>query len=162
MAIENRNLQAGEILVATYKKAEHRVLVVGDEETGLGFELNNGTIYKSLSSAGSAVMGGTACNGWRFWTRESEVMEKAEAKAAEKPETEPKAKRSAKSKVVTVVRRMKVQTGAPEGQVKYFCSSCQKPFFVEKDAEVSACPEGHASEQVDDLAPAAQTEPVAS
>src|SRR5687768_15441364 len=115
MAIENPKMNAGETLVATYKKNEHRVLVVGDEETGFGYELDNGTIYKSLSSAGSAVMGGTACNGWRFWTRESEKAAKAEAGS----ETATKPKRSAKSKVVSVVRKMKVQTGTPEGQAKY-------------------------------------------
>ena len=162
MAIENRNMQAGELLVATYKKIEHRVLVVGDDDVGFGYELDGGTIYKSLSSAGSAVMGGTACNGWRFWTREGEVKEKAESKAEARAETPATPKRSTKSRVVAVVRKMKVQTGAPEGQVKYFCSSCQKPFFVNNDVEVSACPEGHASEQLDELAPAGQTEQAAS
>ena len=63
MVIENRDLAAGTKLVARYRGQQHTVFVIGDAETGLGFELDNGTIYKSLSSAGKAVMNGVACNG---------------------------------------------------------------------------------------------------
>ena len=74
MVIENRDLDAGTKLVARYRGQEHTVLVVGDAKTGLGFELDSGTIYKSLSSAGKAVMNGVACNGWRFWSRAGEAV----------------------------------------------------------------------------------------
>lgn len=160
MAIENRNLSAGEILVATYRKAEHRVVVVGNDETGLAFELDGGTIHKSLSAAGSAVMGGTACNGWRFWTRESERQAKAEptAMAEEPAPTKTRKAAAQRSRVVKVIRRMKVQLGVEQGKVKYFCSSCQKPFVVDEGAEVTACPAGHAAEQLDDLAPGGEQE----
>src|SRR3546814_1952134 len=48
-------------------------------------------IYKSPSAAGSAVMGGTACNGWRFWSLEGE--EAAPKERAPKAPNEPRAAR---------------------------------------------------------------------
>jgi hypothetical protein len=152
MAIEHRTLRAGEILAATYKKAGHRVLVVGDEETGLGFELDGSTIYKSLSAAGSAVMGGTACNGWRFWTRVGEEGVEPPGEESSQPAM------AAKAKVIKVIRKMRVQTGVPEGEVKYFCSACQSAFLAAAGAEVVECLKGHAAEQIDDPAPDGQVE----
>ena len=66
MAIENRDLPAGTRLVATYKK-QAIVCTVEAEDGKLAYVLEDGKRYKSPSSAGSAVMGGSACNGWRFW-----------------------------------------------------------------------------------------------
>ena len=93
MAITNRDLPAGTKLVARYKGQTHSVLVVGDGETGFGYELDNATIYKSLSAAGSAVMNGTACNGWRFWSPEGELKER--------PAKEPKAKGTTKTRTAS-------------------------------------------------------------
>jgi hypothetical protein len=90
MAIEDRALKAGDELVARYKGQEYSVLVLGDEEVGLGFELDGPTIYRSLSKAGSAVMNGTACNGWRFWTRKGEEKP---AKAKAEPSSLPRPRR---------------------------------------------------------------------
>ncbi len=83
MAITNRELVAGTKLVGRYKGQQHAVLVVGDANTGFGYELDDGTIFKSLSAAGSAVMNGVSCNGWRFWS----VM----GDEPEKPTPKPKA-----------------------------------------------------------------------
>ena len=68
MPIENRNLPVGTRLVARYKKQEYRATVVEGEDGGLRYRLEDGREFKSLSSAGSAVMGDVACNGWRFWS----------------------------------------------------------------------------------------------
>ncbi|HET7738334.1 MAG TPA: hypothetical protein VFK32_07155 [Tepidiformaceae bacterium] len=38
----------------------------------LRVRLADGTFYSSLSAAGSAVMDGVACNGWRFWSIDGE------------------------------------------------------------------------------------------
>ena len=46
-------------------------------EDGIVYRLADGKEFKSPSSAGSEVMGGSACNGWRFWSLED----------AEKPAT---------------------------------------------------------------------------
>lgn len=145
MAIENRELEAGTKLVARYKGAQHTVLVLKDNEGKLGFELDNGTIFRSLSKAGSQVMGGTACNGWRFWTPEGEVPEKAARVATEAP-TEPKAKQ------VKQIRRVPNQKGVDDGQVKWFCSGCMKSFLTESTAEPEKCPQGHPTLASHDIA----------
>lgn len=67
MSIENRNLKAGTKLVARYKGTEYSAEVVKTKD-GMRYRLEDEREFKSPSSAGSAVMGGSACNGWRFWT----------------------------------------------------------------------------------------------
>lgn len=67
MSIENRDLKPGTKLVARYKGREHTCEVMGTE-AGIRYRLADGREFKSPSSAGSVVMGGTACNGWRFWS----------------------------------------------------------------------------------------------
>ena len=61
-------LATGTEFVAKYKGTEHRCEVVTGEDGKRRFRLADGREFKSPSSAGSAVMGGTACNGWRFWS----------------------------------------------------------------------------------------------
>jgi hypothetical protein len=90
MPIENRNLDEGTVLEARYKGTVHRCEVVQTEE-GLRYRLEDGgREFTSLSSAGSAVMGGIACNGWRFWSLADSLPEKAE-----KPRKTPKARKNA-------------------------------------------------------------------
>ena len=91
MSIEDRNLKPGTVLVARYKKRDHRCDVVKGAEGKVAFRVN-GKEYGSPSAAGSAVMGGTACNGWRFWTPEGA------AKAAGKPTTRTMAAKKATAK----------------------------------------------------------------
>ena len=79
MAIEDRNLEVGTRLVASYKKQAHVCTVEEAEESeGTVFVLEDGRKFKSPSSAASAVMGGKTVNGWRFWS-----VEGAEPKARE-------------------------------------------------------------------------------
>src|SRR5688572_1116444 len=92
MPIQNPNLEAGTRLVANYKKQAYVCMVVAEGE-GLAFVLEDGRRFKSLSSAGSAVMDGKAVNGWRFWS-----VETAET-TRPVPDTPPRTKaNSAKSK----------------------------------------------------------------
>lgn len=60
-------LTIGTVLVAKYKKQEHRLQVVAVDPP-LYQLVTSGKTFKSPSAAGSAVMGGIACNGWRFWS----------------------------------------------------------------------------------------------
>lgn len=76
MAIENRNLKPGMKLVATFKKQDYTCEVVKTDD-GLKFRLPDGKEFRSVSAAGSHVMGGTACNGWRFWSIESQSEQQA-------------------------------------------------------------------------------------
>ncbi len=72
MAITDRNLRAGTALVARYRGTAYRAEVVETEE-GLRYRLEDGREFRSLSSVGSAVMGGKAVNGWRFWSTVDEA-----------------------------------------------------------------------------------------
>src|SRR5688572_26075679 len=91
-----KQLNAGMRLVANYRKETHTAEVIEGEDGKLRFRLADGREFTSPSAAGSAVMGGIACNGWRFWSLDTEEAEpptappkqprvKAPAKAAAKP-----------------------------------------------------------------------------
>ena len=86
-------LEPGTVLVAKYKGAEHRAEVVIGAEGKTRYRLEDGREFKSPSSAGSAVMGGVACNGWRFWSLQGDTS-RADAETALV-----KARKARKSKV---------------------------------------------------------------
>jgi hypothetical protein len=153
MAITNRELPAGTVLVAKYRGTQHKVLVL-ESENGRGYELDGGTIYRSLSSAGSAVMNGVACNGWRFWTVEGEEPV-ADPNAPAKPKRTAKAERTTSTPTFKNIKKTPNQRGVPEGQVRWYCSACQKGFYALIAETPEACPEGHAAEVEDELAPVA-------
>jgi hypothetical protein len=67
VAILNRNLDVGTVLVGTYKKERYECRVE-DEEGKHVFVLNDGKRFKTPSAAASEVMGGKAVNGWLFWS----------------------------------------------------------------------------------------------
>ncbi len=127
MAIEDRNLASGTKLVARYKGKEYAAEVVKTEE-GVRYRLEDGREFKSLSSAGSAVMGGSACNGWRFWSLEG--SEEAKPKKA--------AKMAAKASGNPGFQRL------DDG--RYFCDSCMEAFDAPKDVTPVGCPKGHRPE----------------
>src|SRR5947208_500036 len=66
MTIENREVKSGTRLVARYKGQEHTANVV-ETDAGIRYRLADGKEYKSPSAAGSAIMGGNACNGGIWW-----------------------------------------------------------------------------------------------
>ncbi len=141
MPIENRVLDPGTRLVARYKKKEYSATVVQTEE-GLRFRLQDGRVFKSPSAAGTAVMGGVACNGWRFWSIAGSEQAKPKAPKAPKQASEPKANGGN-----GLIQRME------DG--RYFCSDCQDAFSVPEGVEPEGCPKGHTSEQ-HEPAPAAK------
>jgi hypothetical protein len=61
-------LVAGTRLTARYKGIEYGAELVEDEDGGFIYRLEDGRDFRSPSAAGAAVMDGTACNGWRFWS----------------------------------------------------------------------------------------------
>jgi hypothetical protein len=91
MPIENRDLPVGTRLVANYKKTHYVCTVEADEEGKKAFVLEDGKRFKSPSSAASAVMGGSAANGWRFWSVEGETS----ATTAAQPGNTPPPRRNA-------------------------------------------------------------------
>ena len=76
-------LAPGTRLAAKYKGVEYSATVVEAKSGGIRYRFDDGQEFGSLSAAGTAVMGGIACNGWRFWS----VAESA-------PKRKPAAKRS--------------------------------------------------------------------
>ena len=143
MPIENRNLSPGTKLVATYKKQAHTCTVV--EQKGKTLFEYNGKTFTSPSAAGSAVMGGVYCNGWRFWS-----VEGTEPKAAKAKETATRTENG--KKLVRQIKKVPNQKGVAEGSTKFFCSACMNGFTAEGNSVPPTCPEGHAREVEDDLA----------
>lgn len=88
-------IKPGAELVARYKGVEHTAEVVAGEKGKLHFRLADGREFKSPSAAGKAVMGGIACNGWRFWS-----VREAEEQAAE-PKQPAATKRAKPEKAAT-------------------------------------------------------------
>jgi hypothetical protein len=136
MAIENRNLTAGTRLLAKYKGQTYVCTVQEGEEGKIEYVLEDGKSFKSPSAAGSAVMGGSACNGWRFWTVEGE----ARAAAAQEPKGDATREKSRGRKFIY---RVANQTGVAEGETKFFCTACMKSFVAQSGTAPEACPEGH-------------------
>ena len=152
MAIENRNLAGGTRLVARFKKQEYactvKLVVEGQDPLKKVYVLeHDGSEHKSPSAAGSAVMGGVACNGWRFWSvagQQSTSVERP-AKTAAKG-----SKRKAKpGNGGQLIKPLDDQADVPEGSVRYFCSGCMAGFNVDDGTEPVTCPEGHSAELTD-------------
>ncbi len=127
MSIEDRNLVPGTKLIARYKGKEYAAEVVETEE-GVRYRLEDGREFKSPSSAGSAIMGGTACNGWRFWSLAGSDEAKSK-KAARKKNGNP---------ANGLISRLE------DG--RFFCSACQEPFEAPEGVEPQGCPKGHVVE----------------
>ncbi len=91
MAIDGgmrEKLEPGMKLVARYKGKEHEAEVVAGEDGKVRYRLADGREFKSPSAAGSAVMGGTACNGWRFWSVADEEPKQSGRKTGSKTASE--------------------------------------------------------------------------
>jgi hypothetical protein len=140
--IENREIAAGTVLVARYKKADRTCEVV-ETPDGLRYRLDDGTEHKSPSSAGKAAMGGVACNGWRFWSIQgTEPAPRAAKPKTEKPaKKEPKAKASAKAKSKGAKKakaakkpKAKAMRARATDVASYGCGACGATFGSQKAA----------------------------
>ncbi len=123
--IADRKLKPGTTLVARHKGKEHRCEVVAGKEGRVLYRLKDGKEFTSPSAAGSAIMAGSACNGWRFWSLAGEEQPKKARKAAAKKQT--------------AFERLK------DG--RFFCSECQDAFEAPKGVEPIGCPKGHPAEE---------------
>ena len=106
----------------------------GARRQGLRYKLDDGTEYKSASSAGKAVTGG-ACNGWVFWQVDGSEQPKRgpKAKAAKMPRAEtkkaPGKKRGAKK---GAAKRPKAARAA--SVASFGCGVCPETFKTMKAA----------------------------
>src|SRR5208283_628865 len=71
MPIENRNLTKGTKLTGRYHKQSYSCEVVENAEGKLMYRLEDGREFKSPSAAGMAITG-HACDGWVFWSVQTE------------------------------------------------------------------------------------------
>ena len=118
-ATQRKAIAAGQTLTAKYKGTHYSVQVTTGEGGKPLYRLGDGREFKSPSSAGSAVMGGSACNGWRFWSIDDGVPRPA-AKHA-KPAAKPAAKQPA---------------AKPESKSERpRCAACGKSFVSAKQLE---------------------------
>jgi hypothetical protein len=101
-----KQLAAGMRLVASYRKETHTAEVIEGEEGKLRFRLADGREFTSPSAAGAAVMGGIACNGWRFWSLSTDEAEEP------KPVKQARAKATKTSKPTRSTGRSKAKPEA--------------------------------------------------
>jgi hypothetical protein len=141
MTIENRMLTPGTKLVATYKKQSFVCDVVEDGGDVRYRVSGEEKLPKSPSSAASAVMGGIAANGWRFWT----LANATEPATAEVPCATPPVPTlvGKPPKLTRFISRTPNQKGVEEGLTKWYCASCVRSFVVPSGVEPEHCREGH-------------------
>ncbi len=165
MPIENRNLEPGTKLMATYKKETYPAEVIAGEEGKVMYRLENGREFKSLSAAGTSITG-NACNGWAFWSLDAGAAQTAESTnpleattseadcstaeghdPPEDSESEPTylsaGQEFAEPAGTSSFRRVPNQKGVDEGQVRLYCDSCHNSFIVPADRHPETCPMGH-------------------
>lgn len=131
MPIENRNLQPGTKLVARYYKQQYTCEVVEGEGGKARYRLEDGREFKSLSSAGTAITG-KACNGWVFWSLETDDVKTVPSS------TEPETNATRK-----LFYRVPNQKGVPEGQTRWHCRECSQSFMAATGEMPETCPQGH-------------------
>ena len=165
MPIQNRNLEPGTKLIATYKKETYHALVAASADGKVLYQLSpyDGKDYKSPSSLGTAVTG-KACNGWAFWSVDTDTAteetvepdapaETANTSTSEEPDdpiegdvvetTYAPSEEEPPEPPVGSFRRVPNQRGVDEGQVRLYCDPCQKSFAAPIDQQPETCPEGH-------------------
>ncbi len=144
MVSENRKLAAGTKLVGRHRKELHHCDVV-ESDDGIRYRLDDGRTFTSLSSAAKAAMSGVSVNGWSFWSL-------ADAMPEPMPATEPSV--GASRKAVRQLMKLPNQKGVPEGEVRWFCSACQRSFSIEGKQTPASCPQGHSLESGEEFLPA--------
>jgi hypothetical protein len=157
MAITNRDLPVGTRLVADYKETRYVCTVEKAEEgEGVLYALEDGKRFKSPSAAGSAVMGGTACNGWRFWTVEGEEPPAREAKPAAKKGGAKSGRKTRNPRTTStkLIYAMPDQSGVPDGMARFWCNACMDAFEAEDGKLPKECPQGHRWDDEELTAPA--------
>ena len=153
MPIENRNLKPGTKLTGRYHKQSYSCEVGENAEGKLFYRLEDGREFKSPSAAGKAITG-HSCDGWVFWSMQTETTPKADVETApaaktnqqEEPaghaiETTPNVIRTDSKK--TGVFLVPNQKGVPEGQIRWFCRDCGKSFMASAVEIPGVCPAKH-------------------
>ena len=152
MPIENRNLTKGTKLTGRYHKQSYSCEVVENAEGKLRYRLQDGREFKSPSAAGMAITG-HACDGWVFWSVQTEesapTLEAAPAAEIEQkeesanPVTESAQNVAKADPKKTGVFLVPNQKGVPEGHIRWFCRECGKSFMASAVELPGVCPAKH-------------------
>jgi hypothetical protein len=165
MTIKNRNLTVGMTLVGKYHKQEHKCQVVQGEGDKLRYRLEDNREFKSPSAAGMAITG-HACDGWVFWSVETNPPADAQTSETLKEETDnaadsaqataqqtaaaPEPKEEPATTAVTEqapasknFRRTPNQKGVTDGMTRWYCQTCEESFLAPYGEIPQECPQGH-------------------
>jgi len=146
MPIENRNLTKGTKLTGRYHKQSYPCEVVENAEGKLMYRLQDGREFKSPSAVGMAITG-HACDGWKFWSLQTEEnTPAAETERKEEPKQGPMMEDANATKAdpkKTGVFLVPNQKGVPEGQIRWYCRECGKSFMASAVEIPGICPAKH-------------------
>jgi hypothetical protein len=100
-------------------------------------------------------MGGTACNGWRFWTVEGEEPPAKEPRTAAKKGASKSGRKTRKPRNTStkLIYAMPDQSGVPEGMARFWCNACMDSFEAEDGKLPEKCPQGHKADDPEFTAP---------
>jgi hypothetical protein len=140
---------AGLRLVARFKKQDYACIVSGkpeDSSEKVFLLEHDGSEHTSLSAAASAVMNGSAANGWRFWSLEGDLKEpRAASIPAAETDAAPKRK---PGRPARMIKLLKDQSGVAENMTRYFCSGEMNSFDAPSSVLRPSCPQGHTWDQL--------------
>jgi rubrerythrin len=160
MTIKDRNLTAGMTLVGKYHKQAHKCQVVQGEGDKVRYRLEDGREFKSPSAAGMAITG-HACDGWVFWSLETNLNANAPNMEAPNQEGTPatenanvqEVKEAAAETVAPIAtvttiitksfHRTPNQRGVSEGKTRWYCQTCGESFMAPYGEIPQECPQGH-------------------
>ncbi len=154
ITITNRNLEAGTRLVGRYEGKTAVCLVEAGEEGSVVYRLEGkDKTFKSLSSAATEITKGPI-NGWKFWSFEGEEPSKPEptTKATTKTSDKKEGKATRRTRQRPTYRVIHVhenQDDLTEGEVRWLCDACIKPFLMPAGEEPTECPNGHHIDEPD-------------
>ena len=143
---KTETLAPGTEFVANYKKTRYTATVREDGIYVFPAPLTPGP-FKTLSGAGKAVMGGIACNGWRFWSPANGEPTMRPARATRVKESTELGglwvSSPARPRLARQIKRVPNQKGVEEGKTRWFCSACMAGFQEETGITPATCPQGH-------------------
>jgi hypothetical protein len=120
---------------------------VENAEGKLRYKLEDGREFKSPSAAGMAITG-HSCDGWKFWSLQTEQTAPAETEVKEEPvepTPEPVQNVTKTDPKKTGVFLVPNQKGVPEGQIRWFCRDCGKSFIASAVEVPGVCPNHQAN-----------------
>ena len=142
MPIENRNLTKGTKLTGRYHKQSYSCEVVENSEGKLMYHLQDGREFKSPSAVGMAITG-HACDGWVFWSVQTEENATTKTEQVPEPVIETVQNATKTDPKKTGVFLVPNQKGVPEGQIRWHCRECGKSFIASAVEIPGICPTKH-------------------